>query len=401
MESIATLTPYSNNARTHSVEQIQQIVQSIQEFGFTNPVLIDGQRNIIAGHGRIIAAKQLGMQTVPVVRVEGLSEEQQRALVIADNKIALNAGWDEILLIEELKALGDSVALTGFSEDELIELLKPKEDIGLTDPDAVPEPPPIPITQPGDLWVLGKHRLMCGDSTRANDVEVLLDGVSPELMVTDPPYGVDYNPKWRVDNPALVNKGGTKTGKVENDNQVDWSGAFALFGGNVIYCWHNGLFAPTVSTMLTDNGFIIRSQIIWVKIRAPISRGHYHWQHEPCFYAVKKNATANWHGDRKQSTVWSISEPKDGIGNHGTRKPVECMRRPIENNSSPGQAIYEPFSGSGTTIIAAEQSGRACYAMEISPAYCDVAVQRWEAFTGEKAHLINHTQQDAKSSGAC
>jgi DNA modification methylase len=385
---VADLVPYARNARTHSPAQVAQIAASIREFGFTNPVLFDGERGIIAGHGRVMAARQLGLIEVPTIELSHLTPTQRRAYVLADNGLALSAGWDnEMLRLElgELNSEGFDLALTGFGEDELAGfLLEPTT--GLTDPDEVPAPPEIPVSRLGDVWVLGQHRIICGDSTDPLVVQALLAGVRPHLMVTDPPYGVLYDPAWR--NAALPGSNTARTGKVLNDHRADWREAWALFPGDVAYVWHGALHATTVAESLTSCGFEIRAQVIWAKERLVMGRGHYHWQHEPCWYAVRGGATGHWSGDRKQTTLWSIpSRDQDATTTHGTQKPVECMRRPIENNSSPGQAIYEPFSGSGTTIIAAEMSGRACHAVELSPAYVDVAVLRWEAFTGQLAVL--------------
>ena len=384
--AIAALIPYVRNSRTHSDAQVAQIAASIREFGFTNPVLLDEANGIIAGHGRVLAARKLGMQDVPAIRLAHLTEAQKRAYVIADNKLALNAGWDEELLRLELKDLQDlnfDVALTGFSTEELDALMAPPGTEGLTDPDAVPEAPEHPVSVPGDVWLLGRHRLACGDCTDPLVVEKALAGVKPHLMVTDPPYGVEYDPAWRAK--AGVNKSKGKLGKVMNDDKADWREAWALFPGEVAYVWHAGLFARDVQESLEACDFQVRSQIIWAKDRFALSRGHYHWQHEPCWYAVK--GTGHWAGDRSQSTLWSIKAREDGGVGHGTQKPVECMKRPIENNSSPGQAVYEPFSGSGTTIIAAEITGRACHAIELNAAYVDVAIKRWQEFTGQAATL--------------
>ena len=230
---------------------------------------------------------------------------------------------------------------------------------------------------------MGNHRLICGDSTRPDVVANVLNGVKPHLMTTDPPYGVSYDPKWRAE--AGVNSNRSKLGAVANDDRADWSEAWALFPGNIVYVWHGGLHSATVQQSLESCGFKIRSQIIWAKDRFALSRGDYHWQHEPCWYAVK--GTGNWHGDRSQCTLWEIKSREDSGHGHSTQKPVECMRRPIRNNSSPGQAVYEPFSGSGTTIIAAEMEGRHCYAIELNPVYVDVAIARWQEFTGKQANL--------------
>ena len=384
-KEVAGLIPYASNSRTHDDAQVAQIAASIKEFGFNNPVLVDETGGIIAGHGRVLAARKLSLDKVPTIELTHLTPNQRKAYVIADNKLALNAGWDmEMLSLEmgDLDKEGFDLSLIGFDDNELAAILADKNE-GLTDPDEVPDLPDEPVTKEGDVWLLGKHRLMCGDSTVETSVTKLLAGVEPHLMVTDPPYGVDYDPTWRAK--AGVNKNKNKMGAVENDSRADWSEAWSLFPGDVAYVWHGGLHAGTVAESLKQTGFAIRSQIVWAKDRFALSRGHYHWQHEPCWYAAK--STANWVGDRSQSTVWNIKARDDNGVGHGTQKPVECMKRPIENNSSPGQAVYEPFSGSGTTIIAGEMTGRCIYAMELSPAYVDVAVKRWQDFTGEKAKL--------------
>jgi DNA modification methylase len=364
---------------------VAEIAASIREFGWTNPILVDGENGLIAGHGRLLAARKLGIGMVPVIELAGLSEAQKRAYIIADNKLALNAGWDDELLgieLGELQGLGFDMALTGFGEDEIASLTSLGTP-GLTDPDDIPEAPEQPVSIAGDVWLLGKHRLLCGDSTRAEDVERVLSGVKPHLCISDPPYGVSYDPSWRD---KLDTGADLARGKVLNDDRADWREAWALFPGDVIYVWHGALHAALVAESLEASGFAIRSQIIWDKTRLVIGRGDYHWQHEPAWYAVRKGRKGHWSGDRKQTTVWAIPHRKSDSG-HGTQKPVECMKRPIENNSSPGQAVYEPFCGSGTTIIAAEMTGRWCHAIELDPVYVDVAVARWQAFTGETARL--------------
>ena len=403
------LVPYARNSRTHSDEQVAQIAASIEEFGFTNPVLAD-EKGIVAGHGRVLGARKLyeagrslrlpsGIplppNTVPVIDCSGWSDAQRKAYVIADNQLALNAGWNLELLkigLEELQAEGFDLPLIGFDADALKKLLAPAGTDGLTDPDETPEPPADPVTRPGDVWVLGRHRILCGDSTVATDVEKVLNGVKPHLMVTDPPYGVEYDPNWR--NEAARNSegmgnraiGAGAVGKVLNDDRADWREAWALFPGEVAYVWCASLHSHEVADSLIACDFNLRSQIIWDKTRLIIGRSDYQWQHDPCWYAVKKTGKGHWNGDRKQTTVWAIAHQKSETG-HGTQKPVECMKRPIENNSSPGQAIYEPFSGSGTTIIACEMTGRSCHAIELNAAYVDVAVTRWEKFTGQAATL--------------
>lgn len=396
MRTVADLTPYARNARTHSDNQVAQIAASIQEFGWTNPILVDEAGGIIAGHGRLKAALALGYPEVPTIAVTGLTAAQKRALVLADNKLALNAGWDRDLLaaeLSDLRELGAELRVVGFAEDELQAIFSRPPNAGLTDPDEAPEPPAEPVSRRGDLWRLGGHRLICGDATSPGDVERVLGGVRPHLMVTDPPYGVKYDPLG-------ARATGVAAGKVLNDDRADWREAWALFPGVVAYVWHADLRARDVVESLQACDFVLRAQIIWDKGRPIMSRGHYHFQHEPCWYAVRKNATAHWAGDRKQSTVWAIEHRKSETG-HGTQKPVECMKRPIENHSSPGQAVYEPFSGSGTTLIAAELTGRTCHAIELNPAYVDVAVKRWEAFTGEKAALEADGRTFNEVAGAC
>ena len=383
---ISDLLPYARNARTHSETQVALIAGSIREYGFTNPVLVDGGNGIIAGHGRVMAARTLGLARVPVIELGHLTEAQLCSYILADNRLAEQAGWDrELLAIEagELTDLGIDLTSLGFEAGEIDALLR----AGEADPreDVVPEVPAVPVSRPDDLWVLGHHRLICGDATDAATVGRLLGGVTPHLMVTDPPYGVMYNPGWRNRAGASETK---RTGRVLNDHRADWREAWALFPGDVAYVWHGALHATTVAESLEAVGFEVRSQIIWAKERLVLSRGHYHWQHEPCWYAVRKGAVGHWSGDRKQTTLWQIaSRDQDAETVHGTQKPVECMRRPILNNSSAGQAIYEPFSGSGSSIIAAETTGRGCHAVELDPAYVDVTVTRWQAFTGDTAVL--------------
>ena len=390
----ADLIPYARNSRTHSEAQVTKIASSIKEFGFINPVVTDGKNGIVAGHGRVLAASKLGLKEVPCVEASHLTEAQKRAYVIADNRMALDAGWDiDLLKVElgDLQGMDFDLALTGFDPGELENFLAEKTE-GLTDPDSVPDTPARAVTVPGDVWVMGKHRLRCGDSTAATDVEALLVGVKPHLMVTDPPYGVEYDPEWRgkaknADGSQLSTGKDRAKGKVQNDDKADWREAWALFPGDVAYVWHADRFSPAVATSLEACDFDMRAMIIWGKHQLVIGRGHYHSQHEPCWYAVRKKGTGHWAGDRKQTTLWKIDKPQKSETGHGTQKPVDCMKRPIENNSSPGQAVYEPFSGSGTTIIAGEMTGRSVYAMELSPQYVDVAVKRWQEFTGHKATL--------------
>jgi DNA modification methylase len=289
--------------------------------------------------------------------------------------------------LTELSLLGADLSTLGFNKNELATALN-GAGAGLTDEDAIPDVAETAISRIGDIWCLGPHRIVCGDSTDANLVRALLSGASPQLMVTDPPYGVEYDPEWR--HRRGVNKS-QRRGKVQNDEQADWSAAWTLFPGEIAYVWHGALRATIVAESLFKSGFSIRAQIIWAKERLVMSQGDYHWQHEPCWYAVRKKG--NWTGDRKQTTLWNIpTGGQDVETRHSTQKPVECMRRPILNNSNPGQVVYEPFLGSGTTLMAAQSTGRVCYGVEIDPLFVDVAIRRWQAFTGEKARRLNDGQ---------
>ena len=385
---VADLVPYARNARTHSEEQVAQIAASITTWGWTIPVLIDEAGGVIAGHGRLLAAEKLGIEDVPTMVARGWTEAQRRAYIIADNKLAMNADWDDELLRAELTELRDlefDIPLVGFGDDELRDIFA-DVNLGLTDPDDLPDKTP-PVARLGDVWTLGTHRLVCGDCTDADVVAKCLNGVEPHLLVTDPPYGVSYNADWRnrADRANGKPYGASAIGLVENDDRFDWSEAWALFPGEVAYVWHAaGRHASTVQQSLEASGFEIRCQVIWAKPRFAISRGHYHWQHEPCWYAVKKGGKGYWSGDRSQTTLWNIEHLKSETG-HSTQKPVECMKRPIENNSAHGDAVYDPFVGSGTTIVAAEMTGRVCHAIELNPEYVDVVIARWQTFTGEKA----------------
>jgi len=401
---IDRLIPSDVNPRSHSPEQIAQIAASIREFGFLNPVLVGPDGGIIAGEGRLRAARTVGMHEVPVIVLAHLSELQRRGLVIADNQLALNAAWDDELLREQLDALrlhGFNLDLLGFDDEELMRrLIDHETGAGLTDEDEVPDVPAVPVTRPGDLWLLGReghaaHRVLCGDATSCEDTLRLLSGQQPPfLMATDPPYGVDLEPEWRER--AGLNPRTRQGGKVANDDRIDWSEAWALFPGNVAYIWHAGIHAAEVARGLETCGFQIRSQIIWVKQHFAISRGAYHWRHEPCWYAVRRGETGHWRGGRKQSTVWEIPNlnpfgGEDAAENeatgHGSQKPIEIMRRPILNHTRQGEACYDPFLGSGSTLIAAESSGRICYGIDIDPSCVDVAVLRWQRYTGRSAVL--------------
>ncbi len=384
---IDKVKPYPGNPRIND-DAVDAVAASLKEYGFRQPIVVDAESVIVVGHTRFKAASKLGLKKVPVHIATDLTPEQVRAYRIADNATGEIAEWDKLLLPIELAALQEAnydLGLLGFDAEELARLMS-DEKPGLTDPDDVPDVPENAITEPGDLWLLGDHRVLCGDATKADDVARVLEGAVPFLMVTDPPYGVEYDPRWR--HREGLNHS-PRTGKVKNDDRVDWTEAYKLFPGHVAYVWHAGRFAADLVVNLKSAGLDIRTQIIWRKPRFVIGRGHYHWQHEPAWYAVRAGGSAKWLGDRTQSTVWDIAQ-KDGTGitTHGTQKPVECMRRPIRNHGGKGDDVYDPFLGSGTTLIAAEQLGRKCYGIEISPNYCDQAVQRWERFSGSKAQRI-------------
>ena len=386
LRPLDAVRPYANNPRQND-DAVEAVAESIRRFGFRQPIVVDADGVIVAGHTRFRAAQRLGLATVPVHVATDLTADEVRAYRLADNKTAELASWDTAMLSIELDALrgaGIDWTLLGFDEEELAKLLAPAGTEGLTDPDAVPEKPVDPVTKPGDLWLLGKHRLLCGDSTSAPDVARLLDGAVPTLMVTDPPYGVEYDPEWRMD--AGLTGNTARMGKVMNDDRADWTEAWKLFPGDVAYVYHAGVFASTVQQSLERAGFAIRAQIIWAKDRLALSRGDYHWQHEPCWYAVREGGKGHRTDDRTQTTLWSIPARDDAGHGHGTQKPVECMERPVRNHLA--DTVYEPFAGSGTTVIACERTGRACIAMELDPGYCDVIVRRWEEFTGKKAERV-------------
>ena len=316
-------------------------------------------------------AISLGLTAAPVVTIPA---RQARAYRVIDNRTSELTSWDTDLLPDALAGLDD---LDIFSFDDVLPLAV---TAGKTDPDDIPETPKNPVSRVGNIWTLGKHRLMCGDATKPEHVERLLDGAEPDLMVTDPPYGVNYDSMWRYT--TGISTKGIATGKSTNDDNADWQAAYSLFSGAIAYVWMGSLTLPVAARGLDACGFIRRSLIIWDKGHIVISRGHYHWRHEACWYAVKKGAQANWKGDRNASTLLEIDNPRKSETGHSAQKPVECMQRAIHNHQGD---VYDPFVGSGTTIIAAEQEHRRCYALEIEPAYVDVSVKRWESFTGRKA----------------
>jgi DNA modification methylase len=385
--------PYARNSRKIPERAIDKVAASIKEFGFRQAIVVDKDGVIICGHTRILAAKRLGLKEVPVHVAENLTPAQVKAYRLMDNRSHEETDWDLDLLgpeISELRDLGLDLTLTGFDAAEIDRLLaNPDEDAKAN---AAPPLPEVAVTQLGDLWCCGPHRLLCGDATQESATLRLCARTVPFLMVTDPPYGVEYDPEWREQ--AALNPETVQAGKVANDDRVDWSPAWALFQGDVAYVWHAGIHAGEVAASLARSSFQIRGQIIWRKQHFAISRGAYHWQHEPCWYAVRKTKSAHWRGDRTQSTVWDVANLNPMGGNqdekktgHGTQKPVELMRRPILNHTERGDVVYDPFLGSGTTMIAAELTERICYGLDIDPRYVDVMCRRWMDLTGKQATL--------------
>lgn len=390
MTRVGDLTPYARNARTHSDQQVAQIAASIKEFGWTNPILVDGDKGLIAGHGRLAAARKLGMEEVPVIELTHLSETQKKALILADNKLALNAGWDAELLnleLEELELEGVDLNLVGFGEEER-EALRPEVvNEGLTDEDAVPETPEEPITKPGDIWILGKHRLMCGDSTSVDAVDRLMNGDKADMVFTDPPYGVSYTGGLR----------GGKDGLKSNGRQMIKNDDIDLYEDAVAICsmiCHGPVFmfyADTVPFGLYRgiekvDGEVV-ALLIWKKKGGYGALGaSYKANHEPCVIWKPKGSKLNFIGSTTENRVWEEDkEVKNKL--HPTQKPVAIPERAIKNHKA--DKVLDLFGGSGSTLIACEKTGRSCRMMELDPKYCDVIVKRWEEFTGQKARLEN------------
>ena len=384
--SIKSITPYARNSRTHSDEQVAQIAASIKEWGFTTPILIDTDGEIIAGHGRLLAAQRLGLEEVPTMTAKGWSEAQKRAYVIADNKLALNAGWnDEMLKIEldGLKDLDFDLDLVGFSDDELAKLLQEPEKEGLTDEDEVPEAPEKPITVEGDIWILGNHRLMCGDSTSIEALEKLCEGQLVDMWLTDPPYNVAYEGKTKdaltIENDAMGND------DFRQFLSDSYSAADAVMkSGAVFYIWHADSEGYNFRGAAFDIGWQVRQCLIWKKQTMVMGRQDYHWKHEPCLYGWKEGASHLWATDRKQTTILEFDRPSRNK-EHPTMKPVELFAYQMQNNTKGDDLVLDSFAGSGTTAIACEKFNRRARLMELDPKYCDVIIKRWQDFTGKEA----------------
>ena len=377
---IGKLVPYVNNARTHSPEQINKLRSSLREFGFINPVIIDRDFGVIAGHGRILAAKEEGIAEVPCVFADHLTEAQKKAYIIADNRMAMDAGWDEELLrveIEALQAEAFDLSLTGFDDKELSDLFKDDADVQEDDFDVDAELEKPTFSKTGDVWTLGRHRLVCGDSTKTDTFEVLMNGRKANLVVTDPPYNVNYE--------------GT-AGKIKNDNLADEKFYRFLFDAfsNIekvmaddasIYVFHADTEGLNFRKAFSDAGFYLSGCCIWKKPSLVLGRSPYQWQHEPCLYGWKKSGKHQWYSDRKQTTIWEFEKTKKNT-DHPTMKPIPLLAYPIQNSSMSNTLVLDPFGGSGSTLIACEQTDRECYTIELDEKYCDVIVKRYIEQTG-------------------
>jgi DNA modification methylase len=388
---IDRLIPYARNARTHTDEQVAQVVASIKEFGWTNPILAGADGVIIAGHARLAAARRLAMTEVPVIVLDHLNETQRRALVLADNKIALNAGWDAEMLVVELESLqedGFNLDLVGFSQDELDDILREPEATreGLTDEDAVPETPEAAITVPGDVWLLGEHRLLCGDATKMEAVEKVLAGGLADMVFCDPPYNVNYGATMKD------KLRGKSHRKIANDNLGDAFKQFlrdacinllAVTKGAIYICMSSSEL-HTLHKAFTEAGGHWSTFVIWAKNQFTMGRSDYQRQYEPILYGWKEGTDHYWCGARDQGDVWFVKKP---VANdlHPTMKPVDLVERALRNSSKSRDTVLDPFGGSGTTLIACEKAGRQARLMELDPKYCDVIVRRWEQFAGQQA----------------
>lgn len=372
---ITKLVPYVNNARTHSPEQINKLRSSLREFGFINPVIIDRDFGVIAGHGRILAAKEEGIAEVPCVFADHLTEAQKKAYILADNRMAMDAGWDEELLrveIEALQAEAFDLSLTGFDEKELSDLFKDDTDVQEDDFDVNAELEKPTFSKSGDVWTLGRHRLLCGDSTKVETFAILMNGRKANLVVTDPPYNVNYE--------------GT-AGKIKNDNLADEKFYQFLFDAfsNIekvmaddasIYVFHADTEGLNFRKAFSDAGFYLSGCCIWKKPSLVLGRSPYQWQHEPCLYGWKKSGKHQWYSDRKQTTIWEFEKTKKNT-DHPTMKPIPLLAYPIQNSSMSNTLVLDPFGGSGSTLIACEQTDRDCYTIELDEKYCDVIVKRY------------------------
>lgn len=369
------LIPYVNNARTHSPAQVMKLRSSLREFGFINPVIIDRDLNVIAGHGRIMAAKEEGIKEIPCVFVDYLTEAQKKAYILADNRMAMDAGWDEELLkieIEALQAEAFDIGLTGFDDKEIADLFASNDDVEDDDFDVDAELEKPTFTKAGDVWVLGNHRLVCGDSTKPETYELLMEGKKANLVVTDPPYNVNYE---------------GSAGKIKNDNMANDKFYQFLFDAYTcmyqamaddasIYVFHADTEGLNFRRAFAEAGFYLSGTCIWKKQSLVLGRSPYQWQHEPCLFGWKKSGKHQWYSGRKETTIWEFDKPKKN-GDHPTMKPVPLIAYPIKNSSMTNCLVLDPFGGSGSTLIACEQTGRCCRTIELDEKFCDVIVKRY------------------------
>lgn len=375
LADVSELIPYVRNARTHSEAQVAQIAASIREFGFLSPILVAEDNTILAGHGRLAAALKLGLKKVPCVKENHLTETQKRAYIIADNKLSLNAGWDsELLAVElsELEGADFNLDLLGFDEAELSSIFDADKDVNEDDFDVEKELEEPCFSKTGDIWTLGKHRVICGDATKLETYKTLLENTKVNLVVTDPPYNVNYE---------------GSAGKIKNDNMEDDKFYQFLFNSFVnmeqamaddasIYVFHADTEGLNFRKAFQDAGFYLSGCCIWKKPSLVLGRSPYQWQHEPCLYGWKKKGKHKWYAGRKETSVWEFEKPKKNA-DHPTMKPIALLAYPIKNSSMTNSLVLDPFAGSGSTLIACEQTGRVCYAIELDEKYCDVIVKRY------------------------
>jgi len=389
--AIDKVIPYVRNPRRNDAA-IDKVAASIKEFGFRQPIVTDCEMVIIVGHTRLMAARKLGLTKVPVHVANGLTSAQVKAYRLADNRVHEEAEWnDDLLAIElaDLQGAGFDLSLTGFDDDELASLLAEGNE-GLTDPDEAPPVEEVAVSQSGDLWLLGKHRLLCGDSTKPADLDRVMDGNKADLIITDPPYNVDYEGKTKD---ALTIQNDSKTDKQFFEFLL--AAYKAMLGvvknGAGIYVFHADLEAVNFRRAFRESGWKLSQCCVWVKQTIVMGRSDYHWQHEPVLYGWKPTAGHRWYSDRKQSTVWRFDRPTRSL-EHPTMKPIELLEYPMKNSSRGGDVILDPFGGSGSTLIACEKNGRMARTIELDPLYCDVIIRRWQNFTGKEAK-----REDGKS----
>ena len=373
---IDKLIPYVNNARTHSPEQINKLRASLREFGFINPVIVDDKFNIVAGHGRVIAAQAEGIKEIPCVYVDYLTEAQKKAYILADNRMAMDAGWDEEMLRVELEALQDmafDLSMTGFDDKELADLFKTEEEVEDDDFDLDAALEKAAFVKMGDIWTVGRHRLMCGDATSAEDVTKLMDGKKANIIVTDPPYGVSFKSSdgLSIQNDSLKGDEFYQFLLQAFKNMAD-----NLTNGGAAYVFHADTEGLNFRKAFIDAGFHLAGCCIWVKNSLVLGRSDYQWQHEPVLYGFLQNGNHPWYSDRKQTTIWNFDKPKRNK-NHPTSKPLDLLGYPIQNSSQANGIVIDTFGGSGSTLMACEQTNRICYMMELDEKYASVILRRY------------------------